>query len=94
MFIEINSLEDLSCDNIPLGPFESPPLKLTVCMHYACPLKLTVLTLSLLALSSETISALHCSALKLTALSYKRPFEPHGNYLSNDHLIIENIYSS
>ena len=55
---------------------------------------LTVLTLSLLALSIEIISALHCSALKLTVLSYKRPFEPHGNYLSNDHLIIENIYSS
>ena len=30
MFIEINSLEDLSCDNIPLGPFESPPLKFSV----------------------------------------------------------------
>ena len=37
--------------------------------------------------------SLPCS-LKLTVLSYKRPFEPHGNYLSNDHLIIENIYSS
>ena len=33
-------------------------------------LKLTVLTLSLLALSIEIISALHCSALKLTVPQY------------------------
>ena len=35
-------MEDLSCDSVPLGPFESPSLILTVCMHYACPLNLAV----------------------------------------------------
>ena len=35
-------MEDLSCDSVPLGPFESPSLILTVCMHYACPLHSTV----------------------------------------------------
>ena len=35
-------MEDLSYDSIPVGPFENPPLNLTVCMHYACPLNLTV----------------------------------------------------